>query len=55
MRPLPLMAAGLLAATLLTSPTAYAAAVTCQGQPATIVGTLLAVTTWSAPRDPTSW
>jgi Ca2+-binding RTX toxin-like protein len=39
MRPLPLMAAGLLAATLLTSPTAYAAAVTCQGQPATIVGT----------------
>ncbi|WP_224275902.1 hypothetical protein [Nocardioides lacusdianchii] len=41
MRPLPLMAAGLLAATLLTSPTAYAAAETCQGQPATIVGTFL--------------
>ncbi len=39
MQPLPLMAAGLLAATLLTSPTAYAAAVTCQGQAATIVGT----------------
>lgn len=39
MRPLPLMAAGLLAATLLTSPTAHAAAVTCQGKPATIVGT----------------
>ncbi|GIM66234.1 hypothetical protein Pve01_87520 [Planomonospora venezuelensis] len=33
------LAAGVLAATLLTSPTAYAAAVTCQGQPATIVGT----------------
>lgn len=41
MRPLPLTAAGLLAATLLTSPTAYAAAVTCQGQPATVVGTFL--------------
>lgn len=39
MRTLPLMAAGLLAATLLTSPTAYAASETCQGQPATIVGT----------------
>lgn len=39
MRPLPLMASGLLAATLLASPTAYAAGETCQGQPATIVGT----------------
>lgn len=39
MRPLPLMATGLLAATLLTSPTAYAAGETCQGRPATIVGT----------------
>ncbi|QSR33270.1 hypothetical protein CFI00_22715 [Nocardioides sp. S5] len=39
MRPLPLMAAGLLAATLLASPSAYAAGETCQGRPATIVGT----------------
>lgn len=38
MRPLPLMAAGLLAATLLASPTAYAAAEACQGRPATLVG-----------------
>ena len=41
MRPLPLMAAGLLAATLLARPTAHAAGETCQGQPATIVGTFL--------------
>lgn len=38
MRPLPLLAAGLLTATLLSSPTASAAGETCQGRPATIVG-----------------
>lgn len=38
MRPLPLMAAGLLAVTLLASPTAYAADETCQGRPATVLG-----------------
>lgn len=39
MRPMPLVATGLLAATLLTSPTAYAAGETCQGRAATVVGT----------------
>ena len=41
MRPLlpPGLATGLIAATLLTAPTAHAAAETCQGRPATIVGT----------------
>lgn len=39
MRPLPLLATGLLAATLLTTTApSYAAGGTCQGQPATIVG-----------------
>jgi Ca2+-binding RTX toxin-like protein len=38
-RPIPLVATGLLAAALLTSPTAYAAGETCQGSPATVVGT----------------
>ncbi|MDR7253161.1 Ca2+-binding RTX toxin-like protein [Nocardioides sp. BE266] len=40
MRTTPLLATGLLAASaLLATPTAYAAGETCQGQPATIVGT----------------
>lgn len=39
MRPLPLVAAGLLTATLLAAPTAQAAVETCQGRAATIVGT----------------
>ncbi|MGF9757831.1 hypothetical protein AAII07_21775 [Microvirga sp. 0TCS3.31] len=40
MRPMPLVATGLLAATLLTTaPTAYAAGETCQGRAATVVGT----------------
>lgn len=38
MRPLPLVAAGLLTAALLTSAPAQAAAETCQGRPATVVG-----------------
>jgi Ca2+-binding RTX toxin-like protein len=38
MRPLPLVAAALLTATLLAAPTAQAAVETCQGRPATIVG-----------------
>jgi Ca2+-binding RTX toxin-like protein len=38
MRPLHLAATGLLAATLLTAPTAQAAAETCQGRAATVVG-----------------
>ncbi|GAA5105712.1 hypothetical protein GCM10023339_01890 [Alloalcanivorax gelatiniphagus] len=39
MRPTPLVATGLLAAALLTTPTAYAAGETCRGQAATVVGT----------------
>jgi Ca2+-binding RTX toxin-like protein len=39
MRHLPLMVTGLLAATLLTTPAASAAGETCQGRPATVVGT----------------
>ena len=38
MRPLPLLAAGLLTAGLITAAPAQAAAATCQGRPATIVG-----------------
>lgn len=39
MRSLPLAATGLLAATLLTAPSAHAAGETCHGQAATVVGT----------------
>ncbi|MCF6378552.1 hypothetical protein L2K70_13150 [Nocardioides KLBMP 9356] len=39
MRSLHLATTGLLAATLLATPTAYAAGETCQGRPATVVGT----------------
>ena len=42
MRPLPLLAAGLLAALFLTRRTGHAAGETCQGQPATLVGTAVA-------------
>ena len=39
MRPLSLLATGLLAALVLPAPTSYAAGETCQGRPATVVGT----------------
>lgn len=39
MRPLPIVATGLLAATLFTAPAAIAAGETCHGQAATVVGT----------------
>ena len=39
MRPLPLLATGLLAAVLLPAAPTYAAGETCQGRPATVVGT----------------
>ena len=43
MRPLPLLATGLLAVTLMAAPPTYAAGETCQGRPATIVGVPLQV------------
>lgn len=54
MRPLPLVATGFLAATLLATPTAHAAGETCQGRPATVVGVLHQVGLTGTPRATTS-